>query len=105
MTATVRDKSLAGSWIDGVAVQTGGPAHRVINPADGSVVAELALATPGDVDRALEVLGHGLADAVAVAVTLVAAPIWTALLAWWWLGERPPAARRISRRTNSAWSP
>ncbi|MFN8227845.1 MAG: gamma-aminobutyraldehyde dehydrogenase [Mycobacterium sp.] len=53
MTATVRDKSLAGSWIDGVAVQTGGPAHRVINPADGSVVAELALATPGDVDRAV----------------------------------------------------
>ncbi len=53
MTATVRDKSLASSWIDGVAVQTGGPAHRVINPADGSVVAELALATPGDVDRAV----------------------------------------------------
>ena len=53
MTATVRDKSLASSWIDGVAVQTGGPAHRVINPADGSIVAELALATPGDVDRAV----------------------------------------------------
>ncbi|MBL8286991.1 MAG: DMT family transporter [Rubrivivax sp.] len=23
------------------------------------------------------------------------APIWTALLAWWWLGERPPAARSM----------
>jgi len=53
MTATVRDKSLPSSWIDGAAVQTGGALHRVINPADGSVVAELALATPADVDRAV----------------------------------------------------
>ena len=53
MTATVRDKSLASSWIDGAEVQTGGAPHRVINPADGSVVAELALATVADVDHAV----------------------------------------------------
>ncbi len=32
---------------------TGGAAHRIINPADGSVVAETALATPADVDMAV----------------------------------------------------
>ncbi len=47
MTAT------AGSWIDGEAVLSVGPVHRVVNPADGSVVTELALATPADVDRAV----------------------------------------------------
>ena len=44
---------IASSWIDGAAVTTAGSRHQVINPADGSVVAELALATPGDVDVAV----------------------------------------------------
>ena len=44
---------IASSWIDGAPVLTGGGRHQVINPADGSVVAELALATPGDVDIAV----------------------------------------------------
>ncbi|MEX0580936.1 MAG: gamma-aminobutyraldehyde dehydrogenase [Mycobacterium sp.] len=41
------------SWIDGVAVSTDGPRHQVINPATGRSVAELALATPLDVDLAV----------------------------------------------------
>jgi betaine-aldehyde dehydrogenase len=55
MTTTLREKSasVAGSWIDGAAVVTGGSPHRVINPADGSTVAEIALATPADVDIAV----------------------------------------------------
>jgi betaine-aldehyde dehydrogenase len=55
MTATLREKSasVAGSWIDGAAVVTGGAPHRVINPADGTTVAEIALATPADVDIAV----------------------------------------------------
>ena len=52
MTATV-SASVAGSWINGAAVVTGGASHRVINPANGEVVAELALATPADVDTAV----------------------------------------------------
>jgi len=54
MTATL-DKSahLAGTWIDGAAVVAGGAPHRVVNPADGSTVVEMALATPGDVDSAV----------------------------------------------------
>ena len=44
---------IASSWIDGAPVLTGGGRHQVINPADGSVVAELALAAPGDVDIAV----------------------------------------------------
>ena len=32
---------------------TGGAPHRVINPADGTTVAEIALATPADVDIAV----------------------------------------------------
>jgi len=43
----------ASSWIDGAPVVTGGGVHQVVNPADGSTVAELALATPADVDRAV----------------------------------------------------
>jgi len=54
MTATV-SASVAGSWINGAAVVTGGANHQVINPANGDVVAELALATPADVDTAVEV--------------------------------------------------
>ena len=44
---------IASSWIDGAPVTTTGSRHQVINPADGSIVAELALATPGDVDMAV----------------------------------------------------
>ena len=44
---------IASSWIDGAAVVTGGGRHQVINPADGSVVAEFALAQPADVDIAV----------------------------------------------------
>jgi len=44
---------IASSWIDGVPLTTSGPRHPVVNPADGSVVAEMALAQPGDVDTAV----------------------------------------------------
>ena len=44
---------IASSWIDGVPVTTGGSRHQVINPADGSIVAEMALAGRGDVDIAV----------------------------------------------------
>ena len=44
---------IASSWIDGAPLSTGGSRHQVINPADGAVVAELALATPADVDTAV----------------------------------------------------
>ena len=44
---------IASSWIDGVPVTTAGAPHQVINPATGKVVAELALATPADVDTAV----------------------------------------------------
>ena len=52
MTATV-STSVAGSWIDGAPVVTGGGLHQVINPATGEAVAEYALAAPADVDRAV----------------------------------------------------
>ena len=44
---------IPSSWIDGAPVTTAGAAHQVINPATGAVVAELALATPADVDLAV----------------------------------------------------
>jgi betaine-aldehyde dehydrogenase len=44
---------IPSSWIDGAPVSTAGAAHQVINPATGAVVAELAMATPGDVDMAV----------------------------------------------------
>lgn len=55
MTATASDKTstLAGSWINGAVAQTTGPTHQLVNPATGGVVAELALATPADVDTAV----------------------------------------------------
>ncbi|KUI48395.1 gamma-aminobutyraldehyde dehydrogenase [Mycobacterium sp. GA-1199] len=53
MTATSVSASVAGSWIDGAAVATGGPAHRVTDPATGQAVAEYALGTPADVDTAV----------------------------------------------------
>ena len=52
MTATV-STSVAGSWIDGAPVITGGGLHQVINPATGEAVADYALASPADVDRAV----------------------------------------------------
>jgi betaine-aldehyde dehydrogenase len=48
----IADK-VAGSWITGRSVETTGALHRVINPADGTTVTELALATPADVDDAV----------------------------------------------------
>src|SRR5918998_857637 len=45
--------SVAGSWIDGAPVVTGGGLHHVINPATGQAVADYALAAPADVDRAV----------------------------------------------------
>lgn len=48
-----RGTVIPSSWIDGAPVTTGGGLHQVINPADGSVVAELALAEPADVDAAV----------------------------------------------------
>ncbi len=53
MTATSVSTGVAGSWIDGAAVTTGGPAHRVVDPATGHAVAEYTLATPSDVDSAV----------------------------------------------------
>lgn len=38
--------TVAGSWIDGALVKTGGAQHTVINPATGAPVAEFALAQP-----------------------------------------------------------
>ncbi|MGI9124667.1 MAG: gamma-aminobutyraldehyde dehydrogenase [Mycobacterium sp.] len=55
---------IASSWIDGAPVTTTGGRHQVINPATGAVVAELALATPADVD-------------VAVASARAALPAWS----------------------------
>ena len=52
MTATVSTR-VAGSWIDGAAVVTGGGLHQIINPATGGVVADYALAVPADVDAAV----------------------------------------------------
>jgi betaine-aldehyde dehydrogenase len=45
--------TVASSWIDGAPVVTGGGLHQVINPANGAPVAEMALATSADVDRAV----------------------------------------------------
>lgn len=44
---------MASSWIDGGEVLTGGPTHKIINPATGDVVNEYALATPAEVDTAV----------------------------------------------------
>src|ERR671937_460068 len=52
MTATV-STSVAGSWIDGGAVVTGGALNRVNNPAPGGAAPDCGRATPADVDRAV----------------------------------------------------
>jgi betaine-aldehyde dehydrogenase len=44
---------VAGSWIDGAAVRTGGQPFAVISPATGATVTTYALATPADVDAAV----------------------------------------------------
>src|SRR5690349_9548352 len=49
----VSETDVASSWIDGEPVRTGGASHTVIDPATGAPVAQMALADPGDVDRAV----------------------------------------------------
>ncbi len=49
----VSETDVASSWIDGEPVRTGGASHTVIDPATGAPVAQMALAAPGDVDRAV----------------------------------------------------
>ena len=55
---------IPSTWIDGAPVTTAGGRHQVTNPATGELVAELALATPADVD-------------VAVASARAALPAWS----------------------------
>jgi betaine-aldehyde dehydrogenase len=45
--------SVAGSWIDGNAVATGGRVYQIVNPANARAVAEYATATAADVDAAV----------------------------------------------------
>src|ERR1700759_5422697 len=61
MTATV-STSVAGSWIDGAPVITGGSLHQGINPATGEATADYALAAPSDVDRAVASARKALTD-------------------------------------------
>ncbi|TDL10171.1 gamma-aminobutyraldehyde dehydrogenase [Mycolicibacterium obuense] len=49
----VSETDVASSWIDGEPVRTGGASHTVIDPATGAPVAQMALAAPDDVDRAV----------------------------------------------------
>ncbi len=51
---------VAGSWIDGSEVATGGRVHQIVNPANGRVVAEYAVATTTDVDVAVAAAGKAL---------------------------------------------
>jgi succinate-semialdehyde dehydrogenase/glutarate-semialdehyde dehydrogenase len=47
-------------FIDGERIGPGGRStHRVVNPATGAVLGELPLATPADLDRALETAARG----------------------------------------------
>lgn len=46
-------QTVAGSYLDGSPVRTGGETFGVVDPATGRVVAEYALATPADVDTAV----------------------------------------------------
>jgi betaine-aldehyde dehydrogenase len=52
-SATVWGMTKASSWINGGAVATAGHDFKIVNPANGSVVAEYALATTADVDAAV----------------------------------------------------
>ncbi|MDX1874170.1 gamma-aminobutyraldehyde dehydrogenase [Mycolicibacterium sp. 120266] len=53
LVTTTQTPVVAGSWINGAAVRTGGQPFSVISPATGEVVASYALATPADVDAAV----------------------------------------------------
>jgi acyl-CoA reductase-like NAD-dependent aldehyde dehydrogenase len=55
---------IASSWIDGAPVTTSGSPYSVTDPANGNVVAEMALAQAGDVD-------------IAVAAARAALPGWS----------------------------
>lgn len=46
--------NVTSSWINGAPVATGGPTHQIIDPATGQPVADYALATPADVDNAVD---------------------------------------------------
>lgn len=54
--------TVAGSWIDGAPVATGGIEHVVVNPATGAAVATMALARPADVDAAVSSARTALPD-------------------------------------------
>jgi betaine-aldehyde dehydrogenase len=45
--------AMASTLIDGTEVVTGGGLHQIVNPANGEIVADYALATPADVDMAV----------------------------------------------------
>ena len=53
MTAIQSPPRVAGSWINGAEQTTRGRDYAVVNPATGQTVAELSLAEPADVDRAV----------------------------------------------------
>ncbi|MGV0808049.1 gamma-aminobutyraldehyde dehydrogenase [Mycolicibacterium setense] len=46
--------NVTSSWINGAPVATAGPTHQIIDPATGRPVADYALATPADVDNAVD---------------------------------------------------
>lgn len=52
-TASGQTRTVAGSWIDGAVSGADGRPHPVVNPATGSVVAHVAMATTAEVDRAV----------------------------------------------------
>jgi len=53
MTVLQGRATVAGSWINGTPVETGGEIHPIINPATGEAVATYKSATPADVDTAV----------------------------------------------------
>ena len=58
--------NVTSSWINGASVATSGPTHQIIDPATGQAVADYALATPADVDNAVD-LSMAKTDAVTTA--------------------------------------
>ncbi|QRY54187.1 gamma-aminobutyraldehyde dehydrogenase [Mycolicibacterium septicum] len=46
--------NVTSSWINGAPVATAGATHQIIDPATGRPVADYALATPADVDNAVD---------------------------------------------------
>lgn len=46
--------NVTSSWINGAPVTTAGATHQIIDPASGRPVADYALATPADVDNAVD---------------------------------------------------